>query len=170
MVPRVGDVYLAIVHRKPARLIEIPDVTSGTSWGTAEWSMPSFEWHGVTLPVSSWSSEGVPTIDWDHVAWHTLSPSFKQLNLELAKQMRNEFDKQKSSDGIVLGKNAETGVIILDEDPEWVWIREDASGSYIELRLDKEYGYVLNVIQSEFEQYDFELGGIENAITIQQIN
>ena len=27
-----------------------------------------------------------------------------------------------------------------------------------------------NIIQSEFEQYDFELGGIENAITIQQIN
>ena len=37
---------------------------------------------------------------------------------------------------------------------------------YIELRLDKEYGYVLNIIQSEFEQYDFELGGIENAITV----
>ena len=84
--------------------------------------------------------------------------------------MRSEFDKQKSVDGIVLGKHPETGVIILDEDPEWVWIREDASGAYIELRLDKEYGYVLNIIQNEFEQYDFELGGIENAITIQQIN
>ena len=59
---------------------------------------------------------------------------------------------------------------LLDEEPQWVWIREDASGSYIELRLDKEYGYVLNIIQGEFEQYDFELGGIENAITIQQIN
>ena len=80
--------------------------------------------------------------------------------------MRSEFDKQKTSGGIQLGKNAETGVIILDEDPQWVWIREDASGSYIELRLDKEYGYVLNIIQGEFEQYDFELGGIENAITI----
>jgi hypothetical protein len=84
--------------------------------------------------------------------------------------MRNEFDKQKSVDGIFLGKNPETGVIILDEDPQWVWIREDASGGYIELRLDKEYGYVLNIIQGEFEQYDFELGGIDNAITIQQIN
>ena len=29
---------------------------------------------------------------------------------------------------------------------------------------------VLNIIQREFEQYDLELGGIENAITIQQIN
>ena len=106
----------------------------------------------------------------DFLEQNFLADILAQINKELAKAMRSEFDKQKSVDGIVLGKNAETGVIILDEDPEWVWIREDASGSYIELRLDKEYGYVLNIIQSEFEQYDFELGGIENAITIQQIN
>ena len=106
----------------------------------------------------------------DFLEQNFLADILEQINKELAKQMRNEFDKQKSVDGIFLGKHPETGVIILDEDPEWVWIREDASGSYIELRLDKEYGYILNIIQSEFEQYDFELGGIENAITIQQIN
>lgn len=106
----------------------------------------------------------------DFLEQNFLADILAQINKELAKAMRSEFEKQKSSGGIQLGKNAETGVIILDEDPQWVWIREDASGSYIELRLDKEYGYVLNIIQGEFEQYDFELGGIENAITIQQIN
>ena len=109
-------------------------------------------------------------LDIDFLEQNFLADILAQINKELAKAMRSEFDKRSSVDGIVLGKNAETGVIILDEDPQWVWIREDASGSYIELRLDKEYGYVLNVIQSEFEQYDFELGGIENAITIHQIN
>ena len=109
-------------------------------------------------------------LDIDFLEQNFLADILEQINKELAKAMRSEFDKQKSTDGIQLGKNAETGVIILDEDPQWVWIREDASGSYIELRLDKEYGYVLNVIQSEFEQYDFELGGVENVINIQQIN
>ena len=109
-------------------------------------------------------------LDIDFLEQNFLADILEQINKELAKAMRSEFDKQKSVDGIFLGKHPETGVIILDEDPEWVWIREDASGSYIELRLDKEYGYVLNIIQGEFEQYDFELGGIENAITIQQIN
>ena len=109
-------------------------------------------------------------LDIDFLELNFLADILAQINKELAKAMRSEFDKQKSVDGIFLGKHPETGVIILDEDPEWVWIREDASGSYIELRLDKEYGYVLNIIQGEFEQYDFELGGIENAITIQQIN
>ena len=79
----------------------------------------------------------------DFLEQNFLADILEQINKELAKAMRNEFDKQKSVDGIFLGKHPETGVIILDEDPEWVWIREDASGSYIELRLDKEYGYVL---------------------------
>ena len=109
-------------------------------------------------------------LDIDFLEQNFLADILAQINKELAKAMRSEFDKKKSVDGIFLGKNPETGVIILDEDPQWVWSREDASGSFIELRLDKEYGYVLNIIQSEFEMYDFELGGIENAITIQQIN
>ena len=109
-------------------------------------------------------------LDIDFLEQNFLVDILKQLNKELAKQMRSEFDKKKTTGEVTLGKDPETGVIILDEDPEWVWIREDASGSYIELRLDKEYGYVLNIIQSEFEMYDFELGGAENVITIQQIN
>ena len=106
----------------------------------------------------------------DFLEQNFLADILAQINKELAKSMRSEFDKGKSVDGILLGKNPETGVIILDEDPEWVWAREDASGSYIELRLDKEYGYILNIIQGEFVQYDFQLGGQDNAITIQQIN
>ena len=109
-------------------------------------------------------------LDIDFLEQNFLVDILKQLNKELAKQMRSEFDKKETTGDVTLGKDPETGVIILDEDPEWVWIREDASGSYIELRLDKEYGYVLNIIQSEFEMYDFELGGAENVITIQQIN
>ncbi len=115
-------------------------------------------------------SQFVTGLDIDFLEQNFLVDILKQINEELAKAMRSEFDKQKSTDGIQLGRNEVTGVIILDEDPQWVWSREAASGSYIELRLDKEYGYVLNVIQGEFEQYDFELGGVENAITINQTN
>ena len=115
-------------------------------------------------------SQFVTGLEIDFLEQNFLGDILAQINKELAKAMRSEFDKQKSVDGIILGRNKETGVIILDEDPQWVWIREDASGAYIELRLDKEYGYILNIVQSEFEQYDFELGGQDNAITINQIN
>ena len=115
----------------------------------------------------------VTGLDIDFLQQNFLADILKQINEELAEQMRNEFDKQKekrSIEGITLGKDPETGVIILDESPQWVFIREDASGSYIELRLDQEYGYILNIIQGEFEMYDFELLGQENEITIQQFN
>ena len=110
----------------------------------------------------------VTGLDIDFLQQNFLADILAQINEELARQMRDEFDKQQSVDGIFLGKHPETGVIILDEDPQWVWIREDASGAYIELRLDKEYGYILNIIQGEFEMYDFELLGQDNDINIQQ--
>ena len=114
----------------------------------------------------------VTGLDIDFLQQNFLADILKQINEELAEQMRNEFDKQeekRSIEGITLGKDPETGVIILDESPQWVWIREDASGAYIELRLDQEYGYILNIIQGEFEMYDFELLGQENQIDILQI-
>ncbi len=114
----------------------------------------------------------VTGLDIDFLQQNFLADILKQINEELAREMRNEFDKQaerKSIGDIKLGKDPETGVIILDEDPQWVWIREDASGAYIELRLDKEYGYIINIIQGEFEMYDFELGGQDNEINIEQI-
>ena len=114
----------------------------------------------------------VTGLDIDFLQQNFLADILKQINEELAEQMRNEFDKQeerKSIEGITLGKDPETGVIILDESPQWVWIREDASGGYIELRLDQEYGYILNIIQGEFEMYDFELLGQDNEINILQV-
>ena len=105
----------------------------------------------------------------DFLEQNFLADILAQINKELALQMQNEFDKRKGVDGIYLGKNPETGVIILDEDPQWLWAREDAGGQYIELRLDKQYGYYINIIQGEFEMYDFELGGQDNEITIIQI-
>ena len=110
----------------------------------------------------------VTGLDIDFLQQNFLADILKQINEELAKEMSDEFEKQKVVGEIKLGKDPETGVIILDEDPNWVWIREAASGAYIELRLDKEYGYIINIIQDEFEMYDFELGGQDNEITIEQ--
>ena len=59
--------------------------------------------------------------------------------------------------------------ILLDEDPEWVWKRTDESGNNIELRLDQEYGYVINVTQGDIEIIDYELGDSPtNQIRINQ--
>jgi len=94
-----------------------------------------------------------------------------QINKELAKQMASSGLNRKRTDtsGISLGKDPTTGIIILDEDPQWVYAREGPS-NYFELRLDKEYGYIISFVQGDFESYDFELGGQDGAIRIFQSN
>ncbi len=82
--------------------------------------------------------------------------------------MRSEFEKKKTSGDIKLGKDSETGITILDEDPEWYWHREAPSGSVVELRLEKENSYLMNIQQGDFELLDFELGGTESEINIIQ--
>jgi len=79
--------------------------------------------------------------------------------------MRSEFDKTKTKKK--QGQD-EFGVILLDEEPEWVWMREDEASNNIVLRLDQEQGYIINVIQQGFEIIDYELGEGDNEIYINQ--
>ena len=89
-----------------------------------------------------------------------------QLNKQLALQMRSEFDK--NNDTKKSGKD-EFGVILLLEDPQWVWTRLDAAQNNIVLRLDMENSYTINVRQGDTEIIDYELGdGGQNQIRINQ--
>jgi hypothetical protein len=105
-------------------------------------------------------------LDVDFLDQDFLVDILEQLNKQLALQIRSEFDKGK--DKKKTGQD-EFGVILLDEDPEWVWKRTDESGNNIELRLDQEYGYVINVTQGDIEIIDYELGDSPtNQIRINQ--
>ena len=113
--------------------------------------------------------DSVGQLDRDFLSQNFLGNILDQLNLQLALQLGDKLDKKKKAKGdIVLGKDDTTGITILDEDPEWYWHREAASGSVIELRLQQENSYIMNVQQGDFELIDFELGGTESEITIIQ--
>ena len=113
---------------------------------------------------SAWAT----ALDIDFLEQDFLGDILKQLNEQLAKQMRSEFDKKRTS-GVQTGKDEATGIIILSEEPQWLVIRE-TEANYLELRLDQEYGYNLNIVQGEDEIYDYEIGGNANEITIYQSN
>ena len=107
-------------------------------------------------------------LDIDFLDQNFLGDILEQLNIQLALQMRSEFDKKKSTYDFTLGKDKETGITILDEEPQWYWHREAASGSVVELRLEQENSYMMNIQMGDFELIDFELGGTESEITIIQ--
>ncbi len=110
-------------------------------------------------------------LDIDFLEQNFLVDVLAQINKELAAQMKNAgLNRKKVSTGdIVLGKDPITGVIILDEDPEWVYSREGAS-NFFELRLDKEQGYIISFVQGDFEVIDYYLGDGDSVINIQQLN
>ena len=112
--------------------------------------------------------DAVSMLDIDFLDQNFLEDVLEQLNRQLALQMRSEFDKKSSQYDFKLGKDKETGITILDEEPQWYWHREGASGSVVELRLEQENSYMMNIQMGDFELIDFELGGIESEITIIQ--
>ena len=112
--------------------------------------------------------EYVSMLDTDFLDQNFLADILEQLNRQLALQMRSEFDKKKSTYDFTLGKDKDTGITILDQEPKWYWHREAASGSVVELLLEQENSYIMNIQMGDFELIDFELGGIESEITIIQ--
>ena len=113
--------------------------------------------------------DDVGQLDRDFLAQNFLGNILDQLNVQLALKLGDKLEKKKKSKGdITLGTDKETGITILDEDPEWYWHREAASGSVVELRLEQENSYIMNVQMGDFELLDFELGGTESEINIIQ--
>ena len=105
-------------------------------------------------------------LDVDFLDQDFLVDILAQLNKQLALQMRSEFDKRKDKKKSGVD---EFGVTLLDEDPQWVWMRSDESNNNIVLRLDQENGYIINATQGDTEIMDYELGdGATNVITINQ--
>ena len=108
--------------------------------------------------------EAVTALEIDFLDQNFLVDILAQLNKQLAIQMRSEFDKKsKSKTG-----TDEFGVTLLDEDPEWVWMRSDEAGNNIVLRLNQENGYIINVTQGDMEIRDYQLGEGDNEIYINQ--
>ena len=108
--------------------------------------------------------EAVTALEIDFLDQNFLVDILAQLNKQLAIQMQSAFDKKKDKK---TGKD-EFGVTLLNEEPEWVWMRSDEAGNNIVLRLDQENGYVINVTQGDIEIRDYELGEGDNEIYINQ--
>ena len=103
-------------------------------------------------------------LDVDFLDQDFLVDILAELNKQLALKMQSEFDKKKTKKA---GQD-EFGIILLDEEPQLVWIREDEAGNRITLRLDQEQGYTINVVQQGFEIIDYDLGEGDNEIYINQ--
>ena len=107
-------------------------------------------------------------LDVDFLDQNFLDNVLDQLNKEFAKQIQSEFDKQKSTTTASAGRDSNTGIILLDDKPSWIFTRDDGQGNNVYLKLDQEHNYKINLQQNDFQVFDYTLGGSGNVIYIKQ--
>jgi len=106
-------------------------------------------------------------LDIDFLGQNFLADILEQINMALARLMRGAMDERTK--GVQLGKDPETMIELYDQAPDWVLRRDDGLGNFFELRLDKRFGYNVNMQQQDFEYYDYQLGDGQNQIDITQV-
>lgn len=119
-------------------------------------------------PEETWSSE----LDYDPLAQNFLYDALDASLANIMKQMQDEFEAEERMS--FLGTDVTTGITVIDQDPEWIYIREDAAGNYVRIKLDKDYTYRINHNQGGNEVTDFDInpdgGALNNEITLIQRN
>ena len=137
------------------------------------------DWLDVDLlDSSSWlDSESLWVTALDDSDWmlgDLLYDILDQLNEALRALFEDELIRQNAlimrPDTNTYGFDAETGIRLTKDGDNWVWEREDNVGdNYIRIRMNQEYGYDINVKQSDFEIYGYKLGvTTNNSISIKQ--
>lgn len=116
----------------------------------------------------TWYSE----LDYDPLAQNFLYDALDASLAQIMKQMQAEWDRAGRMK--FLGFDEVTGITVIDQDPQWIYIREDGRGNYVRIVLHKDFTYRINHNQGGNEVNDFDInpdgGSINNEITIIQRN
>jgi len=110
-------------------------------------------------------------LDYDPLALEFLFDALDRSNAELAALLKSEFEDIGKEE--IFGYKADKNISILNQDPEFVVIRDDGTGNYIRLQLSQTYSYALNIDQNgnRIENYTLSLdlgAAASNDITIRQ--
>jgi hypothetical protein len=116
----------------------------------------------------TWTSE----LDYDPLAQNFLYDALDASLAQILKQMQDEFERGERLK--FLGTDTTTGITVIDQDPNYIYLREDAQGNYVRIILSKDTTYRINHNQAGNEVMDFDInpdgGAISNEITIIQSN
>jgi hypothetical protein len=109
--------------------------------------------------------------DSDYYLEDLLNDILDQLSLQLANLMRSELEKQNEEFFKVrrMGYDPVTRILIEMEEPNYHFNRTDKSLEHtVDLYLNNNYGYILNLEQQSVEIYDYRMGVGNNTIDIRQ--
>ena len=91
-------------------------------------------------------------LDIDFLEQNFLVDLLKVINKQLAKKLSDKISEKETArvgsgdpSKVKTGKDPETGILVIDDDPLWIWEREGPSGIIIRLTLDKEYLSLIHI-------------------------
>jgi len=105
-------------------------------------------------------------LDANYLDQNFLANVLDQLNEMLAKVLGDSLTKTKAKQQY--GKDPVTGIELYNQNPNWVFRRDSGTGMQVELVLDQQNGYNINLQQSDMEFRDYKLGDGSNEIDIIQ--
>lgn len=94
-------------------------------------------------------------LDYDPLALEFLFDALEQSNRQLAALLKSEFEDIFNE--TIFGYDPVLNIAITDENPDFVVIRDDGQGNYIQLRLSQSQAYNLNIDQNGNRIEDFKL-------------
>lgn len=110
--------------------------------------------------------------DTDRYLEELLHDMLDRLNMALSEMFKDELDKQNEEFFATrkLGYDPATRITLEDANPNWHLTREDTSTvHYVDMELNQENGYTINMEQQDDALYDYRLGVGSNVITIIQV-
>jgi hypothetical protein len=120
------------------------------------------------LEQDAWQTD----LDFDPLAGNFLFDALDQSMENLVREAQTDLDRKETNPK--LGFDETTGVTILNQDPRWIYIRQDSGGNYVRMELQQGYNYSIDHNQNGNEIRGFEInpegGSVNNNITIRQSN
>ena len=110
-------------------------------------------------------------LDFDPLAGDFLFDALER-SLE-AIQAQIEADISQARGENKLGYDPATNVTLMDQNPYWVYIRDDGTGNYVRMNLHQSSNYSINHDQSGNEIFNYQIntdaGGTDSYIDIKQV-
>ena len=107
----------------------------------------------------------------DYYLGELLVDMIDQLNLALSALFRDELKSQNEQifDQKLGGYDETTRITLENQDPSWIVKRTSIDvNNYLQLNLNQEYGYSIDMEQGDEVIYDYRLGSGNNNINIKQ--